>query len=53
MFRVSRPPVRLTLALASILFATAVLGIGLLRAATYKPTPAAGAPWPSGTSAAQ
>ncbi|MBL7259230.1 glycoside hydrolase family 10 protein [Paractinoplanes lichenicola] len=51
MLRLPRPPVKLTLALASVLFATAVLGVGLLRAATYKPTAAAGAPWPSGTSA--
>ncbi|MBM2620081.1 family 10 glycosylhydrolase [Actinoplanes sp. LDG1-06] len=47
MLRLPRPPVKLTLTLAAVLFATSVLGIGLLRAATYTPTPAAGAPWPS------
>src|ERR1700754_187075 len=32
-----RPPLRLTLVLAAVLFAVAVLGLGLLRAATYDP----------------
>ena len=43
--RLPRPPVRVTLALAAVLFAVAVLGVGLLRAATYSAPPAAGAPW--------
>ncbi|HET6481709.1 MAG TPA: family 10 glycosylhydrolase [Actinoplanes sp.] len=47
MFRLPRPAVRPTLVLVSVLAATSVLGFGLLKAATYRPTPAAGAPWPS------
>ena len=50
--RIPRPPLRLTLALASVLFAVAVLGIGLLRAATYTPPPAAGASRPPASAAA-
>jgi uncharacterized lipoprotein YddW (UPF0748 family) len=37
-----RPPLRLVLPLASLLFALAVLGLGLLRAAVYQPPAVAG-----------
>ncbi|WP_433292180.1 glycoside hydrolase family 10 protein [Actinoplanes sp. CA-030573] len=37
-----RPPARLVLALASLLFALAVLGLGLIRAALYEPPAVAG-----------
>ncbi|WP_030435430.1 glycoside hydrolase family 10 protein [Actinoplanes subtropicus] len=37
-----RPPLRLVLPLASLLFALAVLGLGLLRAAVYHPPAVAG-----------
>ena len=47
MLRVPRPSVRLTVVVVSVFFATAVLGAGLLRAATYRPGASAGAPWPS------
>ncbi|WP_127505893.1 glycoside hydrolase family 10 protein [Actinoplanes solisilvae] len=47
MLRIPRPPVRLTVVLVAVLVATGVLGAGLLRAATYQPEPAAGAPYPS------
>ncbi|MFF5084926.1 glycoside hydrolase family 10 protein [Actinoplanes sp. NPDC000266] len=51
MLRVRRPPVRLTLTLAAVLFATAVLGLGLLRAATYSAPAAYSAPVPPEPSA--
>ncbi|MFF5296631.1 glycoside hydrolase family 10 protein [Paractinoplanes globisporus] len=40
-----RPSLRLVLPLASLLFALAVLGLGLLRAAAYDPPAAAGGSW--------
>ncbi|GIM93074.1 glycoside hydrolase family 10 protein [Paractinoplanes toevensis] len=40
-----RPPVRLTLALVSVLFAVAVLGLGLLRAAIYSPAAVEDSRW--------
>ncbi len=40
-----RPPVPLVLALASVLFALAVLGLGLLRAAVFDPSAAAEPIW--------
>src|SRR5687767_3674414 len=46
MLRVPRPSVRLTVVVVSVFFATAVLGVGLLRAATYRPGASGGAPWP-------
>ncbi|MEV4347037.1 family 10 glycosylhydrolase [Actinoplanes sp. NPDC049596] len=47
MLRVRRPPVRLTLTLVAVLIATGVLGLGLLRAATYSAPAAYSAPVPS------
>ncbi|WP_250035223.1 glycoside hydrolase family 10 protein [Paractinoplanes maris] len=52
MLRVPRPSVRVAIVVVSVLLATSVLGFGLLKAATYQPTPAAGAPWPSASAAA-
>ncbi|MCY1139679.1 family 10 glycosylhydrolase [Actinoplanes sp. Pm04-4] len=47
--RVPRPPVKLTLVVVSVFFATAVLGVGMLRAATYQPESGAGVPRPVAT----
>jgi uncharacterized lipoprotein YddW (UPF0748 family) len=52
MLRVPRPPVRLTLTLAAVIFATSVLAVGLLRAATYSAPPAFSAPLTPGATGA-
>ena len=48
-----RPSLRLVLPLASLLFATAVLGLGLLRAAVYRPPAVAGSTWSAAPDAAE
>ena len=47
-----RPPVQIVLALASVLFAAGVLGVGLVRAAAYEPPVVTGGAWSPGAATA-